>query len=531
MEFIVCENYNEISRRAAELVKEQMINKSDSVLGLATGSTPIGLYNNLVKMNLDFSEVKTFNLDEYYPISRGNDQSYYYFMNKHLYSRVNLKPENIHIPNGATTNPEEECENYDKAIDNCGGIDLQILGIGQNGHIGFNEPGANINLTTHLVKLTQNTIEANARFFETIEDVPTRALTMGIGSIFKARKIILLASGANKSKAISELMGNNITTDNPATMLKLHPDVVVICDKEAYAQSQIRLGIDIGGTDIKFAVIESNELKYKSKIKTNTDSAEGLIEDLSKEVREISQKYKINAVGVGTPGLINNGLITAVNLPFKDFPLESELKKKLNMPVVVDNDANCAALGETMMEKEIKMDNMVMITLGTGVGGGIIINKRICHGDHGMGEIGHLIVQANNGIPCPCGQYGCWEQYASVTALIKNANEAIEKNPTSILAGIYKKNGKINGKLFFDALSQKCNIAQQVFEEYVDWLVVGIKSLINIFGPDVIVLGGGITKDGDLLINEIKKRIPTNILIKISKLQNDAGSIGAAMLI
>lgn len=238
MKFIVCENYDEMSLCGAKIIASQLILKPDSILGLATGSTPIGLYDNLVKMyeagEIDFSAVKSFNLDEYYPIKRTNDQSYFYFMNENLFSRVNIDLNNTKLPNGETDNPEEECKNYDKMIDESAGVDIQILGIGQNGHIGFNEPDSCLIAGTHVTGLTENTIEANSRFFASKEDVPTKALTMGIATILKSKKIILLASGKAKHDVLVQLLNDEITTNNPATMLKVHPDVVVICDKEAY---------------------------------------------------------------------------------------------------------------------------------------------------------------------------------------------------------------------------------------------------------------------------------------------------------
>lgn len=234
MRLILCDNYEEVSDKAAELVASQVILKPDCVLGLATGSSPVGMYKKLAEMNLDFSEVTTYNLDEYYPISPDNIQSYYYFMNEHLYSKVNLKPGNIHIPNGLTEDVEKECSDYDMAVDKSGGIDLQVLGIGQNGHIGFNEPDENLNSATHLTSLTESTIEANARFFDKEEDVPKQALTMGMSTILKSKKIVLLVSGKSKHAALTELFNNDINTSVPATMLKVHPDVVIICDKEAY---------------------------------------------------------------------------------------------------------------------------------------------------------------------------------------------------------------------------------------------------------------------------------------------------------
>ena len=239
MKVIVCENYEELSNQAAKIVSSQLIVKPNSILGLATGSTPIGLYQNLIDMNkkgeIDFSEVKTYNLDEYYPIKKSNDQSYDYFMNEQLFSHINIDKKNTHLPNGEAEDPVKECERYEKMLDAIGGVDLQILGIGQNGHIAFNEPDENLIAVTHLTGLTQSTIEANSRFFASADEVPKQALTMGMGSILKAKKIVILANGANKSKAVAELLNDNITTSNPATMLKVHPDVTLICDKEAFS--------------------------------------------------------------------------------------------------------------------------------------------------------------------------------------------------------------------------------------------------------------------------------------------------------
>lgn len=233
MRLIICKNYDEISRKAADIIAAQVRLKPDCTLGLATGSTPIGTYENLVQMDLDFSEVTTFNLDEYYPISQDNDQSYFYFMNHHLFSKINLKPENIHIPNGSANDPDAECMAYDCAIKKNGGIDLQLLGIGQNGHIGFNEPDATLFAGTHVTGLTRSTIEANARFFDKIEDVPTRALTMGMASIMQAKTILLLANGKAKAEAIRTLMSNTIDPQCPASLLACHNDVIVIVDEEA----------------------------------------------------------------------------------------------------------------------------------------------------------------------------------------------------------------------------------------------------------------------------------------------------------
>lgn len=238
MRIILCENYDEMSEKAANIFAAQLTLKPDSVLGLATGSTPVGMYKKLIEKNkageIDFAAVRTFNLDEYYPINRNNSQSYFTFMNENLFSHINIDIKNTHVPNGETDDAEKECKEYEKMLNEAGGVDLQVLGIGQNGHIAFNEPDDALFSYTHVTNLTKNTIEANSRFFESEKDVPTQAITMGMASIMSAKKIILLANGANKKDAVKELLNDKITTSVPATLLKLHPDVVLICDKDAY---------------------------------------------------------------------------------------------------------------------------------------------------------------------------------------------------------------------------------------------------------------------------------------------------------
>ena len=236
MRIIVCENYEEMSKTAAKMVASQLMLKPDSVIGLPTGSTPVSMYAELARMykegETDFSQAVTFNLDEYYPIVKENPQSYYYFMNENLYSKVNLKPENIHIPNGSANDVDAECANYDKLIEDNGGIDLQVLGIGNNGHIGFNEPAGELNDRTHMTGLTEETILANARFFNSADEVPQHALTVGMATILMAKKIILLVSGKNKSEPLKRLLTGKISTAVPATMLNLHRDTVIITDRE-----------------------------------------------------------------------------------------------------------------------------------------------------------------------------------------------------------------------------------------------------------------------------------------------------------
>jgi len=240
MRVIVCENYEEVSTQAAKVVASQLVLKPDAVLGLATGSTPVGMYKLLADMNkkgeIDFKNVKSFNLDEYYPMSADNDQSYRYFMDENLFNHININIENTHVLDGLAKDPEKECADFEKMIEDAGGIDLQVLGIGQNGHIGFNEPDSFLFANTHLTDLTENTIQANSRFFEKIEDVPTKALTMGIATILKAKTIIILASGASKRDVVYDLINGEISTNNPSSMLKVHKNVILICDKGAYSK-------------------------------------------------------------------------------------------------------------------------------------------------------------------------------------------------------------------------------------------------------------------------------------------------------
>jgi len=239
MKVIVEKDYDALSKKAAEIVRGEMLRKKNIVLGLATGSTPIGLYRELVRMHkeegLDFSEVTTFNLDEYIGIDYSNPNSYHYFMEDNLFKHINIDANNTHVPDANAEDIENYCKEYDMLIEEKGGIDLQILGIGVNGHIGFNEPDEELNVGTSIVNLTESTIQANSRFFDSIDQVPKKAITMGIGSIMKAKKILLLASGKSKHEAIKKLVkGDKVTTQLPASLLLLHPDVTVIVDEEAY---------------------------------------------------------------------------------------------------------------------------------------------------------------------------------------------------------------------------------------------------------------------------------------------------------
>lgn len=237
MNIIKATDYNDLSRKAANIISAQVIVKPDSVLGLATGSSPLGLYSCLVERykqgDLDFSRIKSVNLDEYRGLTHDNPQSYYYFMNENLFRHINIVPENTHVPDGTEPDAQKACEKHEQAIRSLGGIDLQLLGLGNNGHIAFNEPGTAFEETTHCVALTESTIQANSRFFDKLEDVPTEAYTMGIKSIMTARKILIIVSGKEKADTVHKAFFGPVTTSVPASVLQLHPDVTLVADAEA----------------------------------------------------------------------------------------------------------------------------------------------------------------------------------------------------------------------------------------------------------------------------------------------------------
>ena len=238
MNLIVCKSYDEMSVAAANILADVMKANPACVLGLATGSTPVGMYKQLIEMykagEIDFSSVTTVNLDEYYPISPENDQSYRYFMNENLFNHVNIDKTRTFVPDGMASDPVAACEAYEEIVASVGAADVQVLGIGQNGHIGFNEPDTALEVKTHVTELTESTIKANARFFASEADVPTKALTMGIGTILNAKKIVILANGAAKHDAIAKMLAGKLDTSCPASMLNLHRDLTVICDELAY---------------------------------------------------------------------------------------------------------------------------------------------------------------------------------------------------------------------------------------------------------------------------------------------------------
>lgn len=237
MRIVIAKDYEDLSRKAAHVIAGQLIMRPDTVLGLATGATPLRCYELLTHMAeeklVSFRQCKIFNLDEYYSLSPENPQSYGYFMKQHLFSRVDILPENTFIPNGLAENIAQECQAYEDLIRRAGGIDLQLLGIGRNGHIGFNEPDVSFEAFTHLVALDQDTIQANSKFFNTREEVPKTAISMGIKTIMQARGILLLASGAEKAETVYQMVYGKISPDVPASVLQIHPNATVLVDEAA----------------------------------------------------------------------------------------------------------------------------------------------------------------------------------------------------------------------------------------------------------------------------------------------------------
>ena len=237
MKIYVSDDYRGMSRKAANIVSAHVILNPSCVLGLATGSTPIGMYKQLIdwynKGDLDFSQVKSVNLDEYVGLAPTHDQSYRYFMKTNLFDHVNIDPANTNVPNGLASDPEAECQRYNEIIRNMGGIDIQVLGMGHNGHIGFNEPSHVFELETHVVDLTERTIEANARFFASKDEVPKRAITMGIKSIMQARQILVVVSGEDKADIVEKAFFEPVEPQVPASILQMHPNVVLCGDKAA----------------------------------------------------------------------------------------------------------------------------------------------------------------------------------------------------------------------------------------------------------------------------------------------------------
>lgn len=240
MRIIKAKDYEEMSRKAAGVIAAQVIVKPDSVLGLATGGTPVGTYAQLVEWynrgDLDFADITTVNLDEYRGLPRTNEQSYWYFMHDNLFNHVNIKPERINLPNGENLDAEAACAQYNEILHSVGAIDLQLLGIGSDGHIGFNEPADHFPLETHCVELEESTIEDNKRFFANKDEVPRQAYTMGIKTIMQAKKVLMVANGKNKAEIIKKAFFGPVTPEVPASILQMHPDFILVADEDALSE-------------------------------------------------------------------------------------------------------------------------------------------------------------------------------------------------------------------------------------------------------------------------------------------------------
>lgn len=311
------------------------------------------------------------------------------------------------------------------------------------------------------------------------------------------------------------------------------------------------IGIDLGGTGIKAGLVDDNyKIIHSASVPTGAQRHYSeIIKDMAMLAIRVTEeagfdiKKDVKSIGIGSPGSCDskNGiLIYANNINFENVPMRAEMQKYIDLPIYIGNDANVAALGEFMVLEDKDVEHMIAITLGTGVGGGIIINKKIFEGFNGVaGEIGHFQVQMDGGEPCSCGRTGCWEAYGSVTALIRETKRAIEKNPDCDMAkDVAKKGGEVNGITPFAWAKKGDSVAQGVVDRYFNAVAQGIASVINIFQPQVLVIGGAISKEGDYLLNPVKEIVRKTIYsrgveqtdIRIAKLGNDAGIIGAALL-
>ncbi len=290
------------------------------------------------------------------------------------------------------------------------------------------------------------------------------------------------------------------------------------------------LGIDLGGTNLKVGVInKKNEIIYKETVPTENSSVESVVNQLIGKCKEVIKKYPVMQIGIAVPSTVKEGWVNTSNLPLKNTNLHKMLQAHFNIPVKLANDANCATIGECVAGTGQTTDNFLMITLGTGIGGGIIINKKLYTGKNAAGEFGMMSIDYNGEEFAP-GLYGCWERYASTSALLRMAEDAANDNKDSVLYKLFSENNKLSGNLFFEALDQNCAVASKVFDIYLKNLYVGIKNLISIFDPNMVILAGGITHVGDKLLLPLLNKYKFAVPIKISELKNDAGIIGAARI-
>ena len=294
------------------------------------------------------------------------------------------------------------------------------------------------------------------------------------------------------------------------------------------------LGIDIGGTNVKFGVIDENYniiKTYKTPTVTDKDD-KAFVYAIADKAKEIKEEYNYSSIGIGMPGTIDTQkgiVIRAANLPCKNTPIADMIKESVGVPVKIANDATSAVCGELFAGEGKGHKDFLMITLGTGVGGGIVIDGKPYFGSLGRaGEFGHIIIQ-KDGLSCPCGQLGCYERYASVRALIGQTSEMAQAHPESILAKMCEDG--VNGKTVFDAIEKGCPVAKEVLDNYTAYIATGIQSLVRIFQPEIIIIGGAISEQGDNLITPLKEKVTLPVEICVSQLKNDAGVIGAAAVV
>lgn len=308
------------------------------------------------------------------------------------------------------------------------------------------------------------------------------------------------------------------------------------------------LGVDIGGTGIKVGVTDEKwNILAKDSVATNCNDHEAMVKDIADLCKKVCNDAGVNlddvkTIGMGIPGALNSkeGIVLyANNLNMRELPIVSMLKKHIDKEIYISNDANVAALGEAVAGGAKDYDSAVVVTLGTGVGGGIILNSKIWEGHNSVGaEVGHIVIEAD-GEPCTCGRKGCWEAYSSATALIRDTKRAIDKNPNSILAKVAQEEGKVSGRTVFTALKQNDSVAKEVFQKYVKYLAEGVANICNLIGPAVVLLGGGVSNAGDDLIIPLREEVKKLVYgggklkhadIKVATLGNDAGIVGAAAL-
>lgn len=294
---------------------------------------------------------------------------------------------------------------------------------------------------------------------------------------------------------------------------------------------EYKLGIDLGGTDLKYGIINGcGNIIAQGYEATARSSVDELINQIIKIWERFSETYSMKQVGIGVPGSVVDGVVNTDNLPLKNVRFEDELKRRISAPICIANDADCAAFAEQSVGVGRMVKNLIMITLGTGIGGGIIIDGRIYRGRGSAGEIGHMCI-VYGGKKCNCGEHGCFEKYASASALVEDAVAAALHDKSGILYDLYIENdSNMNGLIFFEAVRRGCITANMVLSNYLGYLAVGVKNLIQIFDPDMIVFSGGITNAGDLLMEPLREKIDTNIPIRVSELKSDAGIIGAGLL-